>query len=414
MQQVHLVSDMPLKSQLLRLPKLPPPVLTAYIDVNPANPRNQGSPRGYIGWLKSSGQALSNYLPRSARREFRAQLARIATFLEMERPRGRGVAVFAGPDVWEVVPLKVDVTDELHWGKPSLHQMTWLFDEHDLRGAVVVHGSGARFFRFWLGTVTEDEAAVFSVDKSSWRKPHLVGPSTSVIAKQSGVHRDRVRDRISAQRRRFIRSLAERIAKWRREQGVGEIFLVGASEDIEAIAKALPAEIRKRTTLVNERLQQFSTGDLRKSLRAILERQEREYEHEVVANLIAGEHSGRAATGLDRALAEIQNGRAREIVVAQEIEPLMLRECEKCGWIDRSAGATCAMCGSRRRSRTLRTVLPELSIRHGIPIEVVAGRAAALLRKAGGIGVRLRTGARRSGADNRAKPSRGEEKRFAP
>ena len=172
---------MSLDSKLSGLSHLPPPVLTAYLDVNPANPRNQGTPRGYVTWLKSAGQAFGKELPRDARKAFRIQLKRIEDYLSTHRPRGRGLLVLAGLHVWEMLPLQVNVTEELHWGKPSLQQMIWVLDEHRPRGAILIDGSGGRFFRFWLGTVTEDEAAAFFIDYSSWRKPHLVGPSTSAV-----------------------------------------------------------------------------------------------------------------------------------------------------------------------------------------------------------------------------------------
>src|SRR5581483_10409513 len=188
--------SMTLAKRLSRLAQLPPPVLTVYMDVNPANPRNQGTPRGYLTWLQSQGRVLSRGLSRDARKKFQRQLARIDKFLRTRRPPTRSIIVLAGPHVWDSVPLQVEITEEMHWGKPSLQQMTWVLDEHRPRGAVLIDGSGARFFRFWLGVVTEDEGASYSVDLSSWRKPHLVGPSTSVVAKQHGVNRDRIKDRL--------------------------------------------------------------------------------------------------------------------------------------------------------------------------------------------------------------------------
>ena len=101
---------------------------------------------------------------------FRIQLRRIEDYLGTHRPRGRGLLVLAGLHVWEMLPLQVNVTEELHWGKPSLQQMIWVLDEHRPRGAILIDGSGGRFFRFWLGTVTEDEAAAFFIDYSSWEK----------------------------------------------------------------------------------------------------------------------------------------------------------------------------------------------------------------------------------------------------
>ena len=92
-----IVRSTSLDSKLLGLAHLPPPVLTAYLDINPANPRNQGTPRGYVTWLKSTGQALAKDLPRDARKAFLVQLRRIESYLGTHRPRGRGLLVLALP-----------------------------------------------------------------------------------------------------------------------------------------------------------------------------------------------------------------------------------------------------------------------------------------------------------------------------
>ena len=212
---------------------------------------------------------MAKDLPRDARKAFRVQLRRIESYLDTHRPRGRGLLVLAGPHVWEIVPLQVSVTEELHWGKPSLQQMIWVLDEHRPRGAILIDGSGARFFQFWLGTITEDETAAFSIDYSSWRKPHLVGPSTSAVAKQYGVQRDRVKDRKAAQRSRFDRVLADRIMSWSNEGRISPILLVGGPGDVEAIAKTLPAEFRKRTAIVQKALLRISAGDAKKRTRTV-------------------------------------------------------------------------------------------------------------------------------------------------
>jgi hypothetical protein len=380
---------MPNDSALANLPHIPPPILTAYLDVNPANPRNQGTPRGYLSWLKSAGQALGRELPRDARKLLKAQLARINDHLAAGAPRARGLAVFAGPHVWEVVPLQVDVAEELHWGKASMQQMAWILDEHRPRGAVLVDGSGARFFRFWLGSVTEDEAMTFFIDFSSWRKPHLRGPATSAVAKQYGVQRDRFANRVAAQRSRFATTLARRIEQWSSEGELSPIVLVGAAPEIDEVAAALPAELRARTPVIRKALSNLSPEDVKKRLAPVLGRWERDYETALVDELLAA-GGRRAAIGLDETLAQLQSGSVLELVIARGATG-DLRECLACGRLDRSADPVCAACGGERRPRTLRTALPELASVEDVPIEVVSGGAARKLRAAGGVAARLGT-----------------------
>jgi peptide subunit release factor 1 (eRF1) len=67
-----------------------------------------------------------------------------------------------------------------------------------------------------------------------------------------------------------------------------------------------------------------------------------------------------------------------------------LRQCSKCGWVDRAADRVCANCGAERKLVALRAVVPELARRYGVPVEVVAGEAARKLQEVGGIGAYLR------------------------
>lgn len=376
---------MPVASAVSRLPHLPPPVLTAYLDTNPANPRNQSTPRGYVTWLKSAGRALGRDLHPEARKQLRRQLRRVNEYLRSWASRGRALVLFAGPEVWETIRLQAPVHDEIHWGKPSLQQMAWVLDEHRLRGAVLIDGSGARFFRFWLGKVTEDESVAFSLDTTHWRKPHLVGPSTPGVSKQSGTQRDRASVRMQAQYKRFADDLAKRIARWSDNDQISPVVLVGDRRQIEGVLAAMPQRFRAHIELFPKALSRTSVGDVRRELEPVLHDWERDYEKRKVEELISVRDPARAVLGVDETLRELQAGRVRELVIARGIKG-NVRQCVNCGWLDRTAAPACPLCGSERRSRALRTVIPELGGNLGLPMEIVAGDAAAKLRKHGGMG----------------------------
>lgn len=387
-------------TRLSRLSHLPAPVLTAYLDINPANPRNQRTPRGYVTWLAATGRSMGRRLPRADRERFRRQLERVDRYLRMERPHGRGLVVFSGPKVWQTIPLRTKVAEELHWGKPSLQHMLWLLDEHRPRGVVVISGSGARFFEFFLGALTEDEPAAFSPDTSKWRLRYLVGPSHPGVTKRSGVQRDRARDHMAAQRKSFARELARRIGDWAKEKAISPIILAGASELASATFDALPAAVRKQAAIVRKALPTMTLEQVKAKLGPELVRWEREYEEAVVEQLADAQGSHKAVLGLDDTLTALQEGRVRELVVARGLTGTV-RQCTGCGRVDTSQDRTCDRCGGEREPRTLRTLLPELASLYAVPVEVVADGAARRLRQAGGIGAWLRsakTRARRQGS----------------
>jgi len=386
---------MPLVSKIAALAQVPPPILTAYLDVNPSYSRNQSTPRGYIRWLKSAGQALDRELLPDSQKPFRRELKRIDRFLKSGRPRGQSLVIFAGPQVWEVIPLQVEVSEELHWGNPSLHQMAWILDEHRPRGAVVIDGVGARFFRFWLGVVDESPSYTFSFDVSSGRKPHLVGPSTPGVSKRHGTDRDRISARVASQRQRFLKQSSRHIAEWAKDAGISPIVLVGNAQEIDFITNNLPADLRTQVVSLPKALPQVASTDVSKRLKPILDHWEREYEVQVVEEVIAGRGSGQTVIGLKDTLDRLQKNQLRELVVARGLSG-SAQQCSSCGWIDESSESACAICGSERQTRTLRTLLPELASRYSVPIEVVAGKAGTTLLAKGGIAGRLRSAKKQS------------------
>ncbi len=385
---------MSLVSKLAELAHISPPILTAYIDVNPAHSVNQSTPRGYVKRLKAAGQELNQDLPEEMQKPLRRQLRRVDHYLRLGKPRGQSLVIFAGPKTWELIPLQVEVIEELHWGKASLQQMAWILDEHRPRGAVVIDGSGARFFTFWLGTVDESPQYAFSFDISSWRKPYLVGPSTPGVSKQHGIQRDRVSARTAEQRRHFLKKLSPRILEWSQDENISPIVLIGNAEEVETIIGHLPASLRTQIVIFPKALPQVAASEVAKRLNPILGRWEREYEAQVIEDLIAGLHTGQSVVGLPKTLEQLQKANVRELVVARGLTG-SAKQCSSCGWVDKSSDRTCPVCGSERQTRTLRTLVPELASRYSVPLEVIAGQAGATLLEKGGIAGWLRSAKRR-------------------
>jgi len=133
----------------------------------------------------------------------------------------------------------------------------------------------------------------------------------------------------------------------------------------------------------------MSPSEVSKRLQPALNRWEREYETALVNELISGQETSQSVTGLDQTLDRLQRGEIRELVVARGLKGVV-QQCLNCGWVDPRADAVCPICGSKRQSRTLRTLLPELANLQSVRIEVVAGEAARKLREAGGVGTWLR------------------------
>jgi len=376
-------------SRIHTLPQLEPPILTLYLNTNPADPRNQGHPPGYLIWLKSRARVIGGRAPREEQKLFHEQVKRLEDHLRQRPPHERGVAIFAGPNAWELFPLQVEVEDELHWGAPSLTQLLWLLDEHQPCGVVLADRSGARFFRFWLGEVVEQKHQMLRLDTSQWRRKDQMPPSHPGIQKTRGSQRDVFEQRVEAQYARFYRETAEHLRQWAEREKLDPVFLAGPNEVVEPLRAELPRAFQERAALVKGVPAHSTPAEIQARLEPEVARWKRESELSMVNRMLANPNGTRAVLGMDETLARLQQGLTRELVVVRGLGG-KLRQCSKCGWVDRAADRVCANCGGERRAVALRAVIPELARHYGVPVEVVAGEAARKLREVGGIAAWLR------------------------
>lgn len=367
------------------LPKLDAPILTVYLDTNPANPSNQGKSSGARIWLKSQGKALQTRLPRLEQKAVRKQLERVDTFLKTRAKRERGIAIFSGPKAWRVLRLQVDVDQELHWGQAALTQLLWLLDEHQPSGVVVVDRSGARFHRFWMGEVEEQKTERLTVDTSQWRVKNVVRPAGRTATAQ----RDAFEQRVAAHYARLFREAGQRIGRWAGQQKLDVLFIAGSDEAVESVWNNIPDKTRVHATRLTGDYARLSASALQDHLMPAMNRWKRTQETAMVADIMEERSPQRAVLGIDQTLAAIQEGRARLVIVARGIRG-RVRQCRPCGWTDRAADPVCPACGGERRLVALREVFPALIRRVGVPVDVVAGRAAAKLKPVGGMAAWLR------------------------
>ncbi|OJZ17573.1 MAG: hypothetical protein BGP21_05530 [Thiobacillus sp. 65-29] len=364
-------------TRLLRtLPKLAEPVLTAYVDVNPANPRNQGRPSGAGTWVKTQARTLAARLPGADTKLLREQAQRIDAYIDEHLARAKSLVFFAGAGTWKVLRLQVPVDDEMYWGKPSLGQLTWILDEHRPCGILVVDRNGARFFRYWMGELVEQKEERFEIDLTQWRRRELVTGR--------GVDRDSFEQRVGAQHARFFKETAARCRTWREREGFTSVFVAGPTEAAETVWEALPENCRAQGALVRGLPARVTGPELLRRIEPAIETFKRHRELEEVEALLATGEGARASLGIDTTLTRIQHGEARRLVAARGLRG-EVRVCRQCGWVDRSAEDACPRCGGVRDSESLRTVLPELAHARNIPVEVVAGEAAERLHAVGGL-----------------------------
>lgn len=364
-------------TRLLRtLPTLGEPVLTVYLDVNPANPRNQGRPSGAGTWVKSEARELAARLHGIDPKLLREQAQRVEAYIDEQPARAKGLVFFASATDWKILRMQVPLEDEMYWGKPSLGQLMWVLDEHQPYGILVVDRNGARFFRYWMGEIVEQKEDRFEIDLSQWRRRELVTGR--------GVDRDSFEQRVGAQYDRFFKDTAERCRTWREREQLSSVFVAGPTEAAEAVWEALPENCRTQGALVRGLPARVTAPELLRRIEPEIETWKRAGELEEVEAILAVGEGNRASLGIDTTLTRIQHGEVRRLVVARGLRG-EVRVCRQCGWVDRSAEDACPRCGGARDTESLRTAFPQLAHARNIPVEVVAGQAAERLHSVGGL-----------------------------
>lgn len=387
---------MPYAEKVRSCSELPQPVLTAYVNTNPARITNLRPEPEFLTWLNAEAKVVAETVTRGQQKLFREQLERVVNFLRDRGARERGILIFSGPGVWEAVPLQQEIANELHWGAPSVSQLFWLLDEHKPYCVVVVDRTAARFFRYHLGEFAQLAEKSFEVDTSDWSKQDMgkfaAARQSSLrgaggIRKSRGAQRDTFEHRVDAQYLHLCTQTARRAAHLTKTQDLSAVFLVGSDRLIQPIAAAFPPEFARPVVKVKKDLGGKVAPALEQLLAPAIARWEQAHESALVATLLS---DGRGTIlGMDETLARLQKGGVRTLVVVRDLDT-RLRRCVRCGWTDRSADAVCAACGGEREQVTLREALPGLAWKHDVEVQIVSGEAAERLKGAEGMGGWLR------------------------
>jgi hypothetical protein len=370
---------------------LPQPVLTACLDVSPARPANRGPDPEYLTWLNAAGKSLANAVPPDEQKALREQLERVETFLRGRIAPLRGLVIFAGPATWEFVPLQIAVENEIHWGRPAVSQLVRLLSRHKPYGVAVVDLTGARFFRYRLGDLTELEQKKFVINISNWRKKDMGKVSRKIgqvsLQKSRGADRDTFERRMDDHYRHLHSETAQQALQLCERHGLTALFLVGEARLIEPIADAFPNDFRPRVAMVEEDLGGIISPALEERLEPAIADWESAQESEQVTALLRA-HRG-VILGIEKTLAELQRGRIRTLVVAAGIDG-DFRQCPECGRAGGSEDVLCPNCGAERKAVSLREGLPELAWKYDAEVEFVGDQASQRLAEAGGVGGWLR------------------------
>ena len=369
------------------LAQLPEPLLTVYLNTNPGLPSNCRSVPGYVAWLKTEAKALLARSGELSKSPLHTQIQRIEQYLDEQRPGYAGVVIFAGPSVWQVIPLHVEPSNQIHWGRPYLWQLNCLAERFKPACAVVMDLSGARFYACTLGKLTQFAEQEFKVDVSQWKQKERAHMAKQGTRMPHGAQRDLYQRRVDSEYVHLLREVAKTVAAYCDAHSIHHAYLLGTSRLTNQVQRLLPQRLSEQVT----RIAHVSPAEPAARTQARIESKLQEYEtdrKEQVIEELLNRPPG-IVTGVDPTLNQLQRGLLASLVLVEGLNPV-LHQCEKCELVTTSASSRCPACDASQTGTTLHEMLPALLIRHECRMEIVEGRAAIRLQTAGGIGGRLR------------------------
>ncbi|GEM82781.1 VLRF1 family aeRF1-type release factor [Meiothermus hypogaeus] len=351
------------------------PVLSLYLDVNPANPSNQG--KAYV--LRAKEALEASKTPPEVRQK-------VLEALEHNLPQAHSRVLFATGSWMEIYDLQVDLPlvegAEAHWGEPYLTPMLYVLDEYDRVGVVYLDSEKWRMFEVYLGEIEELPGAFRAVPTQEWNR--LTQDSSGRRYSQGGIHRaaantDRFERRLDAWTHRFYKRLAGLLEQTLNERNIQRLVLMGPKVEVQVFNELLPRRLRERVlaTLPSLPTPLTQAGEVLKRVQEVLEPLERERENRLLDEL--AEHG---VTGLDHTLELLQQGGLHLLVAPWNPQGKVYRAPD--GWVGGSMEGAVAHGAGRIEDVELRQVLPELAATYGTRLEFVRGPAEERLIKAFG------------------------------
>lgn len=373
-------------------------VLSLYVD---ADPTVQASVRpAWAVELRNDIASLRDAARDGARERWTALEARLET-LEDEIARladpaepGRGRALFAplsGDGVRRMTlqgPLgTLAVLEDRAYVRP----LVGAFDRGRPQGLVTLSKEGARVADLRVGGASELLELRFQEGSEDWREMKGPAGANPAMAQQTAPQRDRFARRVEDHRRRFLQSVAGRVAALAGDRGWERIVLAGDGRLAGPLEEELPADPGTPPVVRIERTLEGLTGnELATAVAEALAPEEQARHRAELERARAGAAAdGTGALGLADVLAALAEGRVAHLLIGEDAAYRGLRAP------DGRLAAPEALPpdvdpSTLSEEPRLGERMIELAVRTDADISVLTGAAADELAAAGGVAAMLR------------------------
>lgn len=345
-----------------------PPVVSLYLNVDPATGTKEGQRLTLRGFLKEA--SADGASPRD--------IEAIERYFDFAYDwQAKGVAIFTCMDkgFWRTYPLDVPTPNQVFVGRrPYLKPLTRLLDAYGRYGVILVDQEGARLFQFEMGRLREATGTLGEEVKRH---------------KQGGFAAARFQRRADEQAAQNLRRAAELATEFFQASECSRLILGGTPQTVAQFQEFLPKALQARVvgTLPLDIL--ASEVEVRDRTLDLIQEVDRAREAQLVEQMVTtAAKGGPAVLGLADTLMALQEHRVHILLVAEGYTQAGHR-CRDCAYVGADYTPSCPICsGPMEEVEDAVDTAIRRAIDLGMEVEVVQDNPD--LEQAGHIGAILR------------------------
>jgi peptide subunit release factor 1 (eRF1) len=227
-----------------RLEGIEAPMLSLYLDVNPANPENER--RGFI--IRAKDAMREAGIPKELSHSVEDQLSRSET-----KPQGRTLVLFLSEDESTVsesfhlqteLPLTGAVPGAIaRWGKPYFTPLLLAMSYQHRYGIVHITSRSWRFFETYLGEIEEGRDAFRQLDITEWRELSEGAVGQPDVPARGGQGKEKFERRLQEQTHRLYNQAATSLEAELQTRNLDRLILLGTHEQVAQFSNNLPKHL---------------------------------------------------------------------------------------------------------------------------------------------------------------------------
>lgn len=333
------------------------PLLSVYLNVNPADQDNQG--QAYLVRLKDAlgevgaPEGISD---------------RVRETLEDEQPRARTFVLFADEDgLFEWYRLQSDLPESVRYGEPYLSPLALALDEHEPYGIVMVD---AEEYRFYITSPAEDPS------EASWQMGSGFLREIDLHPSRPHPRGGRDVDPVSRRSEAHIHEWYNELGKLTRDvafsEGARHLILAGPKERTAEFRNRLPEDVRSRVVAETQIQENSPDNETLQRLQEVREQAEEERKSKLLDEV---RESG--VSGVKDTLEALQEGRVYHVLALWNLDA-EVRWSETDGLVMPDvAREESPYTGDETEVRPLMEVLVDLAANRGSRLEFVRDEGGA-------------------------------------